>query len=182
MQSKKNLPKKSPVVGFLIASSSQQGRSLRAPGNEKAPASTRDGEEGVGGSRAKLCTWPPPSPPTLFPLPVSCYDFFPPFGAGKRGIQAWKAPGTAASAKHRGILHRVCVLAALPWLISCQRLPSHTQWWLKRSLSCVEQVQCCWGTQAASSSREAAGTFKCPTFKHWHLLIEVKNSSLWWIN
>lgn len=96
------------------------------------------------GSRAKLCTWPPSSPPTLFPLPVSCYDFSP-FGAGKRGIQAWKAPGTAASAKHREILDRVCVLAALPWLISCQRLPSQTQWRLKRSLSCVEQVHAAGG-------------------------------------
>lgn len=28
-----------------------------------------------GGEGAKLCTWPPPhSPPSLFPVPASCYD------------------------------------------------------------------------------------------------------------
>ena len=71
------------------------------------------------GRRAKLCTWPLQSPPSLFPVPVSCYDvfffffffnhsFFPFFlavqyEAGKRGIQALKPPGIAGWAKHRGV-------------------------------------------------------------------------------
>lgn len=29
---------------------------------------------GRGGAAAKLCTWPPHRPPSLFPVPVSCYD------------------------------------------------------------------------------------------------------------
>lgn len=45
--------------------------------------------------------------------------FFPPaFGAGKRGIQASKPPGTAGLAKQWGILERVCILITLPLLIS----------------------------------------------------------------
>lgn len=73
------------------------------------------------GSQAKLCTWPPHSPPSLFPVPVSCYDvvflFFLLFfnysfffflamqlGAGKRGIQASKPPGMAGWAQQQGVV------------------------------------------------------------------------------
>lgn len=108
-----------------VFNSKQQptGPSLKAPGHEKASATTQDSEK--RGSPAKLCTWPPLSPPTLFPLPVSCYDFFflwLYFRAGKRGIQAPKPPGTAGLAKHRGILERLCRLITLPWLISAASL------------------------------------------------------------
>lgn len=58
----------------------------------------------------------------LFPVMIPPPFFWLCFGAGKRGIQASKPPGTAGLAKHRGILERVCRLITLPSLISAASL------------------------------------------------------------
>lgn len=60
----------------------------------------------------------------LFLFPVMIF-FPPPFGAGKRGIQASKPPGIAGLAKPWGILERVCNLITLPLLISAASLSPH---------------------------------------------------------
>lgn len=89
------------------------------------------GEVGVGGAAAKLCTWPPHSPPSLFPVPVSCYDvvflsFFllTPFLCAlvqvKEVFKRSVPPGTAGWAEHQGshALEHVSGQISLPLLIS----------------------------------------------------------------
>lgn len=85
---------------------------------------TRQREEGESSQTLHLA-----SPESANSFSCSCFLlWFPPpfswlcFGAGKRGIQASKPPGTAGLAKHRGILERVCKLITLPSLISAASL------------------------------------------------------------